>query len=81
MRPASEDDILAIVSRYIPVGHPALLLDRLDDCAVQRGGGPLAVTTDIFADDAHFRRRYFSAFVIGWKALAVNISDVGSSGA
>ena len=81
MRPASEDDILAIVSRYFPVGHPALLLDRGDDCAVLRGGGPLAVTTDIFAEDAHFRRRYFSAFDIGWKALAVNISDVGSSGA
>ncbi|MBR5883119.1 MAG: thiamine-phosphate kinase, partial [Mailhella sp.] len=29
----------------------------------------------------HFRRRYFSAFDIGWKSLAVNISDVGSSGA
>ena len=81
MRPASEDDILAIVSRYFPVGHPSLLLDRGDDCAVLRGGCPLAVTTDIFAEDAHFRRRYFSAFDIGWKALAVNISDVGSSGA
>ena len=81
MRPASEDDILAIVGRYFPVGHPSLLLDRGDDCAVLRGGGPLAVTTDIFAEDAHFRRRYFSAFDIGWKALAVNISDVGSSGA
>lgn len=81
MRPASEDDILAIVSRYFPIGHPSLLLDRGDDCAVLRGGGPLAVTTDIFAEDAHFRRRYFSAFDIGWKSLAVNISDVGSSGA
>ena len=81
MRPASEDDILAIVSRHFPVGHPSLLLDRGDDCAVLRGGGPLAVTTDIFAEDAHFRRRYFSSFDIGWKSLAVNISDVGSSGA
>ena len=80
MRPSSEDDILAIVSRYFPVGHPSLLLDRGDDCAVIRPCGPLAVTTDIFAEDAHFRRRYFSAFDIGWKSLAVNISDVGSSG-
>jgi len=81
MHPASEDDILAIVSRYFPAGHPSLLLDRGDDCAVLRPCGPLSVTTDIFAEDAHFRRRYFSAFDIGWKALAVNISDVGSSGA
>ena len=81
MRPASEDDILAIVSRYFPEEHPSLLLGRGDDCAVLRGGGPMAVTTDIFAEDAHFRRRYFTPFDIGWKALAVNVSDVGSSGA
>jgi thiamine-monophosphate kinase len=41
----------------------------------------MAVTTDIFAEDAHFRQRYFSPYDIGWKAVAVNISDVGSSGA
>ena len=81
MRPASEDDILAIVSRFFPTGHPSLLLDRGDDCAVLRPGGPLAVTTDVFAENAHFRQRYFTPFDIGWKALAVNISDVGSSGA
>lgn len=81
MRPGSEDDILAIVNRFFPAGHPSLLLDRGDDCAVFRPSGPLAVTTDIFAEDAHFRQRYFTPFDIGWKALAVNISDVGSSGA
>jgi thiamine-monophosphate kinase len=81
MRPASEDDILAIVGRIFPTGHPALLLDRGDDCAVLRPGGPLAVTTDVFAEDAHFRQRYFTPFDIGWKSLAVNVSDVGSSGA
>jgi len=81
MRPASEDDILAIVSRYFPEAHPSLLLGRGDDCAVIRTAGPMAVTTDIFAEDAHFRQRYFSPYDIGWKAVAVNISDVGSSGA
>lgn len=81
MRPASEDDILAIVSRYFSAAHPSLLLGRGDDCAVIRAGGPLAVTTDIFAENAHFRQRYFSPYDIGWKAIAVNISDVGSSGA
>ena len=81
MRPASEDDILGIVGRFFPVSHPSLLLGRGDDCAVLRPGAPLAVTTDIFAEDAHFRRRYFSPFDIGYKALAVNVSDVGASGA
>ena len=69
MRPASEDDILGIVGRFFPVSHPSLLLGRGDDCAVLRPGAPLAVTTDIFAEDAHFRRRYFSPFDIGYKAV------------
>lgn len=81
MKIASEDDILAVVERFFPVNHPALMLGRGDDCAVLRRSGPMAVTTDIFAEDAHFRRRYFTPFDIGFKALAVNISDVGASGA
>ena len=81
MKIASEDDILDLVGRFFPADHPALLLGRGDDCAVLRCGGPLAVTTDIFAEDTHFRRRYFTPFDIGFKAVAVNVSDVGASGA
>lgn len=81
MKIASEDDILALVERFFPADHPSLLLGRGDDCAVLRTSGPTAVTTDVFAEDTHFRRRYFTPFDIGFKALAVNISDVGASGA
>lgn len=81
MNIASEDDILGLVGRFFPVDHPSLLLGRGDDCAVLKRSGPLAVTTDIFAEDTHFRRRYFTPFDIGFKAAAVNVSDVGASGA
>lgn len=81
MKIAGEDDILALISRFFPEGHPSLLLGRGDDCAVIRTRGPLAVTTDIFAEDAHFRRRYFTPYDIGFKSVAVNVSDVGASGA
>ncbi|WP_295637813.1 thiamine-phosphate kinase [uncultured Mailhella sp.] len=81
MNIASEDDILGLLGRFFPVDHPSLLLGRGDDCAVLKGGGPLAVTTDIFAEDTHFRRRYFTPFDIGFKAAAVNVSDVGAGGA
>lgn len=40
-----------------------------------------AVTSDIFAENAHFRTSYFTASDIGHKALAVNISDLASNGA
>lgn len=79
--PHSEDEILAILGRHFPEEHESLLLGRGDDCAVVRPGGPWAVTCDVFAENAHFRRRYFSPADIGHKALAVNLSDVASSGA
>ncbi len=41
----------------------------------------LAVTSDIFTENAHFRSRYFSPAQIGHKALAVNISDLAGNGA
>lgn len=78
---ASEDDILAMLGDYFPVNHKSLLLGRGDDCAIVRAGGPWAVTCDIFAEDAHFRRRYFSGYDVGFKALAVNVSDLASAGA
>ncbi|MBP3731303.1 MAG: thiamine-phosphate kinase [Mailhella sp.] len=79
--PLSEDSILTVINRYFPLEHPSLLLGRGDDCAVLRGGGNLAVSTDIFAENAHYRRRYFSAKDIGCKSLAVNISDIAAAGA
>lgn len=81
MKLTSEDDILRIVEQFFPSSHPSLLLGRGDDCAILRPGGPLAVTTDIFAENTHFRQRYFTPYDIGFKAAAVNISDVGASGA
>jgi thiamine-monophosphate kinase len=52
-----------------------------DDCAVleppNRG---LLATTDLLIEDIHFRRRYATAGDIGWKALAVNLSDIAAMG-
>lgn len=53
-----------------------------DDCAVlEPGEGALLVaTTDLLLEDVHFRRRYAEPADIGWKAVAVNLSDVASMG-
>lgn len=77
----SEDQILSVINRHFPAGHPRLLLGRGDDCCVLAVDGALAVSTDLFLEDAHFRRSYFSPRDIGWKALAVNISDLAAAGA
>lgn len=79
----SEDHVLAVVSRFFPQPEddPRLLTERNDDCAVLRTQNPLCVSTDLFIEDIHFRRKYFSPEDIGWKALAVNLSDLAACGA
>src|SRR5262245_66072699 len=53
-----------------------------DDCAVLEPttGHRLLATTDLLLEDIHFRRRYAAPADVGWKALAVNLSDVASMG-
>lgn len=77
----SEDGILALLARHFPAAHPSLLLGRGDDCAVLRGETPLAVSSDLFLEDVHFRRAYFTPEETGYKALAVNVSDLAACGA
>ena len=79
--PSSENAVLACVDRYFAAAHPSLLLARGDDCAVLRPSGPLCLTTDLFLEDEHFRRAYFTPQEIGHKALAVNASDLAACGA
>lgn len=77
----SEDAVIACLARHFPREHDALLLGRGDDCALLKGDAPLAVSTDVFLEDVHFRRSYFTPEEIGFKALAVNVSDMAACGA
>lgn len=84
-----EDGILDLIATYFPNQHPFMSMGRGDDCAlIAVPPAPrldkqaiFAVTSDIFAENAHFRTSYFTAGDIGHKALAVNISDLASNGA
>lgn len=58
-----------------------MLLPRGDDCAVIKTPGELVVSTDLFLESVHFRRKYFKPRDIGHKALAVNLSDIAAMGA
>jgi thiamine-monophosphate kinase len=53
-----------------------------DDCAVLRlrSGTSLLATTDLLLEDVHFRRRWAEPADIGWKSLAVNLSDIAAMG-
>ncbi|CAK7063315.1 MAG: Thiamine-monophosphate kinase [Desulfovibrio sp.] len=77
----SEDDFLALIAAAFPNTHPSLILGRGDDCAEIACPPQMAVSTDLFVEDAHFRQRYFTPYETGYKALAVNISDMAAAGA
>ncbi len=52
-----------------------------DDCAIlPLGDEALVFTSDLLVEDVHFLRSSTSAYDLGYKSLAVNLSDVASMG-
>ncbi len=49
-----------------------------DDCAVLESNRLIA--TDLLVEGVHFRSAWASPADIGWKALAVNLSDIAAMG-
>src|SRR5439155_12894483 len=56
-----------------------LVADIADDAALLRGG--LVVTQDALVESVHFRLDWTSWRDLGYKAAAVNLSDLAASGA
>jgi thiamine-monophosphate kinase len=81
MKLDSEDAFLELIDSHFNTQSPLVRLGRGDDCAILSPGGDICVSSDLFLEDVHFRRSYFSAGDIGYKSLAVNISDIAGMGA
>lgn len=72
-----EQGLLQIIQRYTPASIIG------DDGAVLtvKSGYKLVVTTDVLVDEVHFSDRTTSAFDVGWRSAAANLSDLAAMGA
>jgi thiamine-monophosphate kinase len=76
-----EFDVIRAVRAAVPAPGRGVVVGIGDDCAVLRpeAARDLLVTTDLLVEDRHFTRET-APEDIGWKALAVSISDVAAMG-
>jgi len=78
----SERALLAAIARVLSGAGPDVVVGVGDDAAVVApGSGELVLTTDALVEGSHFSRSTASARDIGYKAVAVNVSDIAAMGA
>lgn len=80
--PPGEFELIARFTRALPLAGAGVRLGPGDDTALLAPppGEDLAATVDAVVEGVHFDAR-FTPEDVGWKALAVNLSDLASMGA
>lgn len=74
-----ERALLKMIAERVPPLAPEL--GAGDDAAVLEGSpGPLLMTVDTLVEGVDFDLSYASGFDIGWKAVAINASDIAAMG-
>lgn len=75
----SEDAAIAAMRAVLGPAGPPVLRDIGDDAALI--APDLVWTADTLVEDVHFSRATSAAADVGWRALAVNLSDLAAMGA
>jgi thiamine-monophosphate kinase len=78
----TEDALVEAIRRVLSGAGPEVRVGVGDDAAVLAPtGGELVITTDSLVEDVHFVRGPTGARDLGYKAIAVNVSDIAAMGA
>lgn len=74
--------LIDIIKRNNPARDKGVVVAIGDDAAVIRNSADkyILMTTDTLVEDVHFSLKYFTFFELGWKLLAVNLSDIAAMG-
>jgi len=83
-RQPDENEIVEFLRKRHAVEHPMLKKGIGDDAAVLRLGEAKefqVITTDALIEEIDFRRDWTTPRELGWKSLAVNLSDLAAMGA
>ena len=78
----SERDLIERIRRRLPAAPPSLVVPPGDDAAVvipERGAFQV-LTTDAVVEGIHFDRRFSTLADVGYRAMAVNASDIAAMG-
>lgn len=77
-----ENELIRLIGRRYGVEPDSdLVLGIGDDAALIRSGDRLLiVTTDLLVENTHFRMDINDPYLLGWKSVAVNLSDVAAMG-
>lgn len=77
----AEFELLAALRRHLDGDSPGVPRGVGDDGAVVEVPGPVVAAVDTLVDGVHVDRRWSSPADLGFKALAVNVSDLAAMGA